>query len=365
MFSLQAGGANPAILPAMRLGLIAFLLVGNVTAAGRLTTFTTGSINACLARRPGRGACSSRIDRQVSDGSMLSVATTLVSPDNQGHFGINGTAQGGYGTLHAGMSSSLDVAGSSMEASSVAQAAFEDVLTIRYDPLNGQPGLLYLSYTLSGSGWSTGQNTSFASVRIFAGTALEQHHIRLHSSTEWGRFSPQAIRFTYGVPFGLELILETTNRLGAGTVNLVESLAVSSLMPEDQQGNLVKGAQVVSASGTQYGMSGVGSDPAPTPSTAPFISSLHPSSGPPGTTVTVSGTGFLPTGGNPGTPSGGVGGGNNVYFGSEVVVKGQNSADGLTFQFDVPQNMAPGTYSVSVRNENGASNSVNFTVTAN
>jgi hypothetical protein len=310
---------------------------------------------------------------------MLSVKATLSSPDGRGQFMINSASQAGNGVLHAGTSSTLDAAGPAMQASSGAQAGFEDIITVSYGPLHGQPGLLYVSYSLSGSASSTGQNTSFTTVRMFAGTSLEQHYTKLHSSSEWGQFSvPQAIRFTYGVPFGLELLLDTTTRLGAhsgapsetasGTANLVEDLVLSGLKPADQQGNLVTGAQFTSVSGMQYGLSGV--DPAPVSVSSdqpPFISSLHPFSGPPGTAVTASGSGFVPTGGVFGQPGGGVGdyGGNTVYLGSQVVLKNQNSDDRVTLQFDIPQNMGPGTYSVSITNDNGKSNSVNFTVTAN
>jgi len=97
---------------------------------------------------------------------------------------------------------------------------------------------------------------------------------------------------------------------------------------------------------------------------APFISSLKPSSGPAGTSITVSGKGFTPTAGFMGSPDSREDyGGNTVRLGSDVTVKNLNSADGTTVTFDIPQNVAPGVYSVTIVNSNGTSNSVNLTVT--
>jgi hypothetical protein len=358
----------------MRLARMAVLLLAWNGAAANLTTSRVASVNACLGAvleelSPSRGAapCGNSVDRQVDDGSMLSVKTTLVSRNGQGQFNIDGSAQAGYGILHAGMSSALDTTLSVTKASSHTQAGFEDIVTIGSPVLNGQPGLLNLSYTLSGSGSSSGQSTSFATVRILAGVSLEQQQTQLHASSEWGRFSlSQTIRFTYGVPFGLELILESTNRLGAsvaapGTANLVEVLVLSGLIPADQQGNPVNGAQFTSASQTQYGVNGVASSTPPLPgSSPPFISSLQPALGPAATMVTVSGTGFLPTFGS---GSAGDFGGNTVTLGSQVVINNLNSPDGLTLEFQVPPNIAPGTYSLDVSNQNGTSNTVSFTVT--
>jgi len=99
----------------------------------------------------------------------------------------------------------------------------------------------------------------------------------------------------------------------------------------------------------------------------PFISELRPSSGQVGTLVTVSGSGFKPTaGGVMGAPGGGRDySGNTVQFGPKVVLKNVNSADGVTVQFDIPRSVTPGTYQVSIANENGASNTVSLTVTGN
>ncbi len=94
----------------------------------------------------------------------------------------------------------------------------------------------------------------------------------------------------------------------------------------------------------------------------PAIFSLRPTAGPAGTTVQVSGKGFLPTSGRMGA-SGEDFGGNTVHFGPRMEIKNRNSEDGVSLEFSVPAKIAPGTYGVRVTNQNGASNAVNFTVT--
>lgn len=108
---------------------------------------------------------------------------------------------------------------------------------------------------------------------------------------------------------------------------------------------------------------------ATTTPTAPAISSLSPFSGPIGTKVVITGTGFTPTG-------------NQVNFDTGVIID-LSSADGKTLSFAVPDDrvplcavteprcllpapynpVKPGTYWVSVTNANGTSGGVSFGVT--
>lgn len=90
----------------------------------------------------------------------------------------------------------------------------------------------------------------------------------------------------------------------------------------------------------------------------PFLSSLTPTSGPVGSSVTVRGSGFSTQG-------------NSVRFG-QILMTGLNSSDGQTLVFIVPQQgttygyqyVAPGSYDVSVITADGrSSNSIAFTVT--
>jgi hypothetical protein len=302
----------------------------------------------------------------------------LISPADQAQFSITGIAQGQYGALHAGISSTLGVSGVPMQARSEAQAGFSDVITISYPPLDGQPGLLYVSYRLSGSASASGANTSFL-LKISAEAPLEHRFSLRASSATWGSFTlPRPIRFTYGVPFGLEFTLLATNTFpqrggarssaGSGSASSVNGLLLTGLKTADQSGNPVKDAFFSSMSGTQYGPNGlVPGFGASATNQPPFVSSLRPSSGPPGTSILVTGGGFVPTaGGVMGTPGGGGDyGGNTVQLGSDVQLRNLNSTDGTTLQFEIPPKIATGTYSLTVANTNGASNTVKLTVTGN
>lgn len=98
------------------------------------------------------------------------------------------------------------------------------------------------------------------------------------------------------------------------------------------------------------------------------VAGITPSTGPVGTTVTVTGRGFAR-------------GGNVVKFGRGYI-RDLQSTDGVTLSFEVPGGLdlcapdpagpcpggyprvAPGEYEVAVRTENETSNSVTFTVTS-
>ncbi len=100
--------------------------------------------------------------------------------------------------------------------------------------------------------------------------------------------------------------------------------------------------------------------------TRPSIQSLAPTSGSIGTSVTIHGSGFTSD--------------NTVSFDSSTAVDGVVSQNGTQLTFTVPQYIRPycppgaqcfvyqiptqpATYSVTVKNQNGTSNGVNFTVT--
>lgn len=104
---------------------------------------------------------------------------------------------------------------------------------------------------------------------------------------------------------------------------------------------------------------------------APSITSLNPTFGPVGAKVTLTGSGFTPTGNRV-----------NFGYGSVVPHDGFPSSDGRTIVFAVPadvspycanpnlacpmtmQQIIPGSYQVSVTNAEGTTNSRVFTVTA-
>lgn len=97
---------------------------------------------------------------------------------------------------------------------------------------------------------------------------------------------------------------------------------------------------------------------------SPVITSISPSSGPYGTVVTVYGSGFTRYN-------------NSInYAGRSAAVASVESISGTSLQFTIPATpcssgmmcaqvvMEPGTYQVSVTNQNGTSNAVNFTLTS-
>lgn len=108
-----------------------------------------------------------------------------------------------------------------------------------------------------------------------------------------------------------------------------------------------------------------------TSTSGPNITSISPLTGPVGTQVTITGSGFTTTG-------------NRINFDftpntSEPLWSNLNSANGSTLSFDLPGTngavcfnwpclltlpVNPGLHKISVTNTNGTSNSVNFTVTS-
>jgi len=86
------------------------------------------------------------------------------------------------------------------------------------------------------------------------------------------------------------------------------------------------------------------------PLRTPILSSLSVSSGPPGTTVTISGNNLANI--------------NTVKMGSVTITSSASSGSGSTVAFVVPSTMSAGTYPVTVMTSAGISNSLNFTVVA-
>ena len=158
----------------------------------------------------------------------------------------------------------------------------------------------------------------------------------------------------------LVFTVPSSNYLSCWYTNPVCSAAQYSTQPG------IYGVSVINANGTSNEISF-------TVNISPAISSLSPTSGPIGTTVTITGSGFTPTG-------------NKVKFGNSGSENNPsyslNSPDGKTLVFTVPSTnyyaclytqpvcyvvqvlISPGAYAVSVINGNGQSNEASFKVTA-
>jgi hypothetical protein len=235
------------------------------------------------------GACSigGQIQNVPSGEAQLS-ATYGSLAANQATLTAVASGDGNYGDLHAGASASFDITGSPTNAFVRGGASFVDQLTISFAPWNGQPGLLYLDYSLDGTISSTGEGNAFADVSIQAGTSLfpgTQSWTQTYAASTSGVFTtPAPINFIYGQPFGLYFALDlfagtaTSNSdgtfnygaasgIGTGSAQFLDTLILTGLNPTDVNGNPAVGVQFASSSGTQYSTDGV----APEPSTAALL----------------------------------------------------------------------------------------------
>jgi hypothetical protein len=191
-------------------------------------------------------------------------------------------AVAGYGVLHSDASGSYSITGTPATAGIVANSLFQDVLTINDPALNGQSGLLYLTYSLDGTVASTGGGKGFAEVIVQAGqpagmgTLSQQWDQEYDSNVPKGStFSlPSPIDFVYGQPFGLSInldaaggtfggygILNDKTGVGSGTADFGDTLVLSGLVPTNLNGQLAIGATFSSLSGTRYGINGVTPEP--------------------------------------------------------------------------------------------------------
>jgi uncharacterized protein (TIGR03437 family) len=182
-----------------------------------------------------------------------------------------------FGVLNESDSSSYSISGTSQSISNIAYADFEDILTISDPALNGQPGLLSLSYSLdaqvSGNGFAaifTSAGLGITDVPALGiGPNLGQQWLQTYTSSVNGTFSlPAPIQFVYGQPFGLFVALGAETGTGSASGSAAETgqgsggsadftFVLAGLAIEDADGNPVAGAVVSSQSGTAYSIKGV------------------------------------------------------------------------------------------------------------
>jgi hypothetical protein len=145
-----------------------------------------------------------------------------------------------------------------------ANASFDDLLKISDPSLNGQAGLLYVSYALSG------QISGSAFAVVISAAGAQEYH----SSVD-GTFALVApISFVYGQAFDLSMqlsvsagtptgfgVLNAETASGSGTANFFDTFVLTGLDPTDANGNPVTGATFSSQSGTTYSINGVVPEP--------------------------------------------------------------------------------------------------------
>jgi hypothetical protein len=183
----------------------------------------------------------------------------------------------GFGSLGAVAIASFNLVGTPNDANTFAEAFFLDDLTITslLEGLDGLPGTLYISYTLSGVVSSTGKGNAFAQVTDYSTGSCPPIAApfcpigtQSYSTTVSGTFAATPISFIFGetFPFGLQLgVIAGTDYpvsggyhpnsiLGTGTgdANFYDTVTISGLMVTDAVGNPVPGATFISESGTQY-----------------------------------------------------------------------------------------------------------------
>lgn len=220
-------------------------------------------------------------DSQQFDGSP---SATLVNTYSGGGatISVNDAANGAPGTVGATASSTYTVSGSSvLDGYTLALGGYQDVLTISDPSLNGQAGLLYLSYSLdgqvSGSPFDDAMNGSldYATVNIFAAGPTEYSYNSPQFESSTGDVAmPNAIPFIFGQAFTLDfevdafVVSPSLDGIGeVGSSDFDQTLTLTGLTVTDSNGNPVPGATFSAESGATYTPGGV----VPEPSMSMFL----------------------------------------------------------------------------------------------
>jgi hypothetical protein len=187
-----------------------------------------------------------------------------------------GISQFGH-PLGGSASVSYNITGTPKLALDAGQGEFQDVITLSFGPLNGDPGLLYVLYDLHGSISTTGNGHAFSEVFI-AGGNTDQNYVFNYTSSTSGLFAlPKPLSFTYGQPFDLYMAIEAvagtvslsgnavdfvnTVGKGSGSADFSNTLTLTGLIPTDLNGDTVTGATFSSVSGTEYSIKGIVPEP--------------------------------------------------------------------------------------------------------
>jgi PEP-CTERM motif len=258
----------------MRASLLVGLLLGVATlsSATSLPVFTTAVDDVCIGSST-PPYCSLFSDSQGQNAAGTAAIAGTFGPMSAQET-VTADAHAAYGVLNASASSSFSVSGTPEADFVTADSTFEDILTITDPSLNGQPGLLYVSYSLDGQV----SGSAFAVVVTKAGTSLGQQWTQQYNSSVDGTFSlPDPIQFVYGQPFALSIqlgvsagtptgygLLNPETGSGSGSANFLDTFVLTGLDPTNASGDPVTGAVFSSQSGTHYSVDGVVPEPSTT-----------------------------------------------------------------------------------------------------
>jgi hypothetical protein len=178
------------------------------------------------------------------------------------------------GKMRSGASASFNISGSPAVAFAFADATFGDILILDSPAFNGQPGLLIVTYQLSGSISKQGRAGAFTAVDISVSnpdSSNFQDYSAFYTSSVSGVFIvPRIFHVTYGQPYVQQFLLQTSTGTesatqflptvgqGSGTVDFSNTLVLMGLEFQDANGNpLPSPPSITSASGTNYSENGI------------------------------------------------------------------------------------------------------------
>jgi PEP-CTERM motif len=249
-----------------------FLGVTALSSASSLQVLTNAVDAVCIGSST-PPFCSVFYDKQDQNAAGTAAIAGTFGPTSAQET-VSADAHAAYGVLNASASSSYSVVGTPEADFVTANSTFEDILTITDPSLNGQQGLLFLSYSLDGQV----SGSSFAVVITEAGTNLGQQWAQQYKSSVDGTFSlPDPIQFVYGQAFGLSIqlsvsagtptgygVLNPETGSGSGSANFFDTFVLTGLDPTTASGDPVSGAVFSSQSGTAYSVGGVAPEPSST-----------------------------------------------------------------------------------------------------
>jgi hypothetical protein len=236
--------------------------------AGSYTPFVSGNVWPCLGAISGLN-CTAGGNQNAFGPEQVSM--TYFAGSNSLTASASGTP--GYGLYKTYASASFSITGTPVVAFVRGGAESVDDVTISDPALNGQQGLLYISYSVDGTITQSGAANGFLDVGFGAGQNLyppDQSDVRTFTSSVSGVFSlPSPFTFIYGQPFGFTVFVDafagtatpdgtgvnfdaTATGTEAATVDFGHTFDITSFVPADANGQPVYGALISSASGTSY-----------------------------------------------------------------------------------------------------------------